>query len=91
MRIRHRTEPRGSAGFGASIAVMLLSLGSFALASAALCAAIVYSDMADRSEARIQSSLDAAACADTVALMRAKDAFASGRYEIPEFGCSGQF
>ncbi len=74
-------------GFAASIAVMMIALGTAALSLAALGAAVSYSDQVFLEEGRIQKGLNKLACDDTSALIKAKDLFASGTIHLPEFDC----
>ncbi len=64
-------------GFGATIAIGMLSLGTFALVLSALGASIAHSDSVNREVARIQKGLDQKACEDSVRLINEKDSFAA--------------
>ena len=77
-----------SRGFGALISVLIVSSGALAMSFTALDGAESYSDAVFHKEMRIQASLDAVACADSAALIRAKDRFASGTARIEALGCS---
>ena len=90
MRRRHdRTRLNG--GFGAAIAVSLISVGTLALSVTALGSAAAYSDSVDRDEQRVQASLNAKACDDTKPLIKAKDSFVTDSVTIPEFNCMLNF
>ncbi len=74
-------------GFGAAIAVVLISTGTLALSVAVLGAVAAYSDSVDRDEWRVQADLNREVCEDSGDLIREKDAFAAGVARIPEFDC----
>lgn len=74
-------------GFIALVSVILLALGVLTFSVTVLAAAAEYADMVSRHELRIQRGLNEKACADTLGLMIAKDAFLNGTVELPEFGC----
>ena len=76
------------AGFGASVAVILLSAGAMALTLTVAGAVSVYADQVYLKERRIQKALDQQACADTAMLVREKDTYASGDIYLSEFGCT---
>jgi hypothetical protein len=81
-----RTNNRNR-GFGAFVAVLIMSSGSAAISFAVLNAAVSYADLVYRKELRIQEALNRSACADTLGLVRAKDQFAAGTLDLPEFNC----
>ena len=70
------------------IAVVVLCLGTLTLVLVADEAAAAYADSVQAKQQRIQRGLDQTACDATLALMRAKDAFASGSVRVGEFGCA---
>lgn len=74
-------------GFGAAVAVVLISTGTLALSVAVLGAVAAYSDSVDRDEWRIQADLNRKACKDSGDLIMEKDVFATGAARIPEFDC----
>lgn len=74
-------------GFGAALMIMLFAFGALSLALVANTAALTYADSVDRAHERAQDFLDQKACADSVDLVKAKDAFASGDIDIPELSC----
>jgi hypothetical protein len=74
-------------GLGATIAVMVMASGVLALSLSALGSSVFYADAVFRREMRIQAALNERACLDSVALLKAKDAFAAGIADFPEFGC----
>ncbi len=74
-------------GFGAAVALILLSLTSLALALCVLGAAVVLGDMVFHREVRIQQSLYDKACTASAQLLKAKDVFATGTVKFKEFGC----
>lgn len=84
----HSNRNNRKKGFGAAIALMLLSLTSLALMLAVLGAAVMAQDIVFRKEVRLQRSLNEKTCADTATLMKAKDVFASGQFYIRDFDCS---
>lgn len=75
-------------GFGASVAVMMLSFGILAISLAADQAAFGYADIVDKRIDRVQKVLDQKACDDSIAIIKAKDIFVHGIVSLPEFGCS---
>ena len=75
-------------GFVATTAVILLAAGTLAFSLAALSSADIYADSVSRRELRIQADFNAQACADSAALMAAKDYFLTGPIYIPEFACN---
>jgi hypothetical protein len=77
-------------GFGALIAVVLVSSGLSSFLIVALGASSAYSDLIYRKEMRIQSALDESACSDAAMLVKAKDAFVSGSVHIADLGCDDQ-
>ncbi|MCX6715850.1 MAG: hypothetical protein NT077_02395 [Candidatus Taylorbacteria bacterium] len=84
-------RPRPDRGFGAALAVVMISIGTLALSLAALSAAIIYSDSVNRNEWRIQAGLNRQACDDMKDLVKSKDMFVAGAIKIPEFDCSVSF
>ena len=84
-------KPPYDRGFGAAVAVMLVSLGTLALAMSVMGAAIVYSDSVEKSEFRLQKILNKKTCDDTALLIRSKDRFVSGDLYLPEFDCTLTF
>lgn len=74
-------------GFGASVAVLTLALGTAALVLVVREAVMSYAVAVEKRQERVQKRLDDRACSDAVAFIRAKDVFASGRIEIPDLGC----
>ena len=74
-------------GFGAAVAVILLSLTSLGVSLAVLAAAVGFSDQVYRHESRIQKNLNQKACDDTRSLMKTKDAFATGTVYLKDFDC----
>ncbi|MGC9605821.1 MAG: hypothetical protein ABSF56_03700 [Minisyncoccia bacterium] len=75
-------------GLGASIAVIVMAAGVLAMSLAALGSSVFYADAVFRREMRIQAALNEKACLDSAALLKAKDAFAAGIADFPEFGCT---
>ena len=84
-------KPPYDRGFGAAVAVMLVSLGTLALAMSAMGAAIVYSDSVEKIELRLQNGLNQKACDDSALLIKSKDAFVSGTVRLFEFNCTLTF
>lgn len=62
----------GSAGFIASTAVIIISLGICAMMLSGASAVFWYADSVDAREIRIQHELNAQACRDTIMLIEAK-------------------
>jgi len=77
-----------SRGFGALIAVLSITLGVSAVSFSVLGASVSFADSIDHHESQIQTQLYQKACDDSAALIKAKDIFAFGTVEFPEFGCS---
>jgi hypothetical protein len=77
-----------SSGFGALISVLLVSAGTITLSLSAMIAASDYSDSVLKSEQRAQAALNAMACQDSAALIRAQNIFAKGIVRFSEFDCS---
>jgi len=71
----------------ATIAVIMLALGSLAFSLVTMAAAGRYADMVMRKEIRIQAGLNAGSCLETAQLMAAADYFISGTILIRDFGC----
>jgi hypothetical protein len=78
---------RHDQGFGATIAVVVMASGVLALSLTALGSSVFYADAVFRREMRIQAAMNERACLDSAALLKAKDAFAAGAADFPEFGC----
>ncbi len=78
-------------GFIALIAVILLATGTLAMSLVAMNSALIYSDLANKREYRIQADMNADACLDTAKLMANKDYFIAGDIDIPEFNCTATF
>jgi uncharacterized membrane protein len=77
-------------GFVATIAVVLLSTGILAFSLVTMASAISYADGIYRRELRIQTTMNAKACLDTVTLMAVKDYFIVGDIDLDEFGCQAR-
>ena len=75
-------------GFVATTAVILLATGTLAFSLVALGSAVLYADIINRRELRIQANLNAEACLDTAALMATKDYFLTGPVYISAFDCN---
>ena len=75
-------------GFVATVAVVLLAIGSLAFVAVLTSSVFFYSDSVYRREMRTQKSLNERACADTKILLMQKDFFLKGEVILPEFACS---
>ncbi len=75
-------------GFTALVSTVILATGVLAFSISTLASSVMYADMVDRREIRIQTSQNLAACLDTIRLMIARDYHMSGLYTLSEFGCS---
>jgi hypothetical protein len=80
-------QSHGSMGFGALIAVVMLSCLALVFSILTLTVSAEYSESVYLKEMRIQKELYAKACFDTANLMSAKDYFLKGTIEIEEFKC----
>jgi hypothetical protein len=78
---------RSQSGFIATTVVVLLSIGVLLFIVVTNSAAALYLDAVDREGYRFQKSLNAAACQDTLLLLRAKDYFLEGPVELADLGC----
>ena len=76
-----------SRGFGATIAILIMSLGLTTVILVVSGATISYRDSVDRREYRLIRTLNEKACALTTDLIRVKDIHASGTRHLREFGC----
>lgn len=74
-------------GFVSTIIVILLAVSTLTLSLSTISAVAMYADAIYKKESRIQTSMNANACLDTVTLMVAKDYFLSGEVELARFGC----
>lgn len=68
-------------------AVLLLSLGSFAVSLSIMGAVTQYADTVLIRTLRIQKNLNLLACKDSAALIRAKNIFVEGVIKFHDFGC----
>jgi len=75
-------------GFGALVAVLMLSTGMFAFVLVNFKAVEMYADFVNKKELRIQTSLNADSCLEYVILLLENDRFLSGGISIKEFGCT---
>lgn len=77
-------------GFIATIAVVLLAMGTLAFSLATISSAAAFEDASYRRELRNETRLDATGCLDTISLMVEKDYFLSGDVKLPEFNCTAK-
>lgn len=75
-------------GFGAAVALILLSTSSLAFAMLVLAASVSFSDLVFRREVRIQDRINKTACSDVSTLVKEKDSFATGTITVKDLGCS---
>jgi hypothetical protein len=78
-------------GFGAMIAVLLLSLGAISLSVSSLGAVVLYADSVRTHELRIQASLNFEACLDSAQLIFASNYFITGEVTLLDMGCNVSF
>ena len=78
-------------GFGATIAVVLISIGLLVFSLATFSGAASYADLIYRKELRMQANLNTKTCLEIAQIMVAKDHFINGEVEIPDFGCVANF
>lgn len=74
-------------GFGALIAVLLLSFGFMVMSLVTVGYSFAFTDIVERKELRFQSSINVESCLDNVELMLKVDPFLVGNVRLREFGC----
>lgn len=78
-------------GFGAMVAVVLLSFGAMAISIASTAASVDYVDSIRIRELRIQVSLNLRACLDMAEIISTKDYFVHDHLDVRELGCELNF
>ena len=75
-------------GFGALIAVLILSAGAFAILIVTVHSSYMYADSIEKRELRIQARLNVESCLQQVTIMIRQDRFLVGDFNIKELGCT---
>lgn len=74
-------------GFVATVSLAMLFLGAMVFTLVMMSSVLAYADSVYRRELRIQASLNADACIDTIKLMVTGNYFLSGEIHVKDFGC----